>query len=64
MNDRVTIEDIRRAGYCVRGARGWFDSRGLNFRAFLKDGMSVADARALRDGHMDTVLARKESADG
>lgn len=35
-DDRITIEDIRRAGYCTRGARRWFSDNGLDFAASLR----------------------------
>ena len=36
---RVTIGDVRAAGHCVRGAKDWFGRHGLDFRAFLRDGI-------------------------
>lgn len=35
----ITIADIRRAGHCTSGARRWFEAHGLDFAAFLKDGI-------------------------
>lgn len=62
--DRLTIDDIRRGGHCVRGTRLWFESRGLNFRKFLKEGCTIEEARALGDGHVNTVLDRKAEREG
>lgn len=48
MTDRITIKDIRSAGYCTRGARRWFTDNGLDFRAFLErndDGSYVGISR-------------------
>lgn len=36
---KITIDDVRRSGYCVKGAKGWFAARGLDFRSFLKNGI-------------------------
>ena len=36
---RITINDIRDAGHCVRGARDWFEAHGLDFKAFLREGI-------------------------
>ena len=36
---RITIDDVRRAGHCVRGARRWFEAHDLDFRTFLKEGL-------------------------
>ena len=39
--DLITMDDIRKAGHCARGARDWFERHDLDFRAFLKQGISV-----------------------
>ena len=55
MNDLiVTIIHVRAAGLCVNGSRAWFTRHGLDFRAFLRDGLdaetllATGDAMALR----------------
>lgn len=35
----ITIDDVRTAGYCTRGAKKWFDGYGLDFRDFLENGI-------------------------
>lgn len=50
----VTIAHVRAAGLCVHGARAFFARHGLDFRAFLRDGipaqvlLATGDAMALR----------------
>jgi hypothetical protein len=50
----VTIAHVRAAGLCVHGTRTWFARQGLDFRAFLRDGiaaevlLATGDAMALR----------------
>ena len=50
----VTINDVRAVGLCVNGSRAWFARHGLDFRAFLRDGLdaqtllATGDAMALR----------------
>jgi len=61
---RITITDIRRAGYCARGAKSWFEGKGLDFRAFLRDGMDEDAWAALGDAHADEVLRRKREYEG
>lgn len=58
---RVTINDVRAAGLCVRGAREWFQRHGLDFRAFLKDGMTEQEALKIipDDGHAARVWKDK-----
>ena len=32
----------RSAGFCASGSRAWFDRHGLDFRAFVKDGLPAS----------------------
>jgi hypothetical protein len=62
--DRITITDIARAGYCPSGAKRWFSEQGLDFRAFLKDGMGVDEFLATGDAQAErTRLRRDDGAD-
>lgn len=54
--DRITITDVRRAGHCAAGVRVWFEGHGLDFRTFLKDGISVEDLLSMKDGVADEVV--------
>lgn len=56
---RITISDIRRAGFCVKGARGWLEGYGFDFRDFLKNGAPAADILATGDGQAEQVVAMK-----
>jgi hypothetical protein len=38
-----------RPGFCRSGARAWFDAHGLDWRAFLRDGIPAADLEATED---------------
>jgi len=42
-NITCTIEDMRAAGFCVDGAKKWFESMGWDFRDFVKNGRSSSD---------------------
>lgn len=55
---RITITDIRRAGHCAAGARTWFEAHEIDFRDFLKNGISVEQLKALNDGFAEQVIAR------
>lgn len=56
---KVTIDDIRKAGYCAAGARRWFAAHGIPFAPFLKDGIDADELIARGDGLAETVVARK-----
>ena len=50
----ITIDHVRASGLCVHGTRTWFARHGLDFRAFLREGidaqtlLATGDAMALR----------------
>lgn len=60
---RVTISDVRAAGYCVRGAREWFARHGLDFRAFLKHGIAEHELLASGDAIAAEVIKQKRERD-
>lgn len=59
------MNDLRRH-HCVSGIRRWFKANGLDFRAFMRDGISADDMRATGDAMgidaVEKVLG--ERADG
>ncbi len=67
---RVTVTDIQKAGFCVRGARRWFNDNGWSdrqFRDFLKNGMPEEEFLANGDYLARLVVDRKhewENNDG
>lgn len=38
---RITMTDIQQAGHCATGTRRWFELHGLDFRAFLREGIDA-----------------------
>lgn len=56
---RITITDIRAAGHCVAGARGWFRTYDLDFRDFLKNGIDAEVLLATGDALAEQVVERK-----
>lgn len=46
---KVTMIDVREVNLCVRGARNWFASQGLDFRLFLVDGCAIEVIEATGD---------------
>ena len=59
--DIVTIDDVRLAGHCARGAKVWFQQYGLDFRAFLRNGIDTETMLATGDGNAQQVVARKRA---
>jgi hypothetical protein len=69
----VTLDHLRRApgfgarpGYCTQGGREWFAYYGLDWSAFVRDGIDVEVIDALGDAlglHL-VAFARAEAARG
>ncbi len=64
VGERITVTDVRAAGFCARGMKSWFDARGLDFRTFVKEGMAVEDAAALNDALAERVIAKRRASHG
>ena len=62
----ITINDVRAAGLCVNGSRAWFARHGLDFRAFVREGLdaetllATGDAMALRVVNYAQAHARQQ----
>ena len=63
MTERVTIDDIRKAGHCVKGAKAWFERHDLDFRDFLKNGIDVDELLASGDSLAEQVVRSKRERD-
>lgn len=60
----VTIEHVRAARLCARGARQWFARYGLDYSHFLNHGYPVAVIEGTGDelGRIVSEIARKDAA--
>lgn len=56
----ITIDDVR-AIHCTRGARRWFEKHGLDFRAFLREGLD-AETFLARGDHLARGVVRHKLA--
>lgn len=67
MSDRITITDIRKAGFCVSGTKDWFLTNGWTkdeFRAFLKAGIPRDEFINRGDHLAQVVVDRKREREG
>jgi len=64
MTRRVTIQDVRDAGHCVAGARRWFEAHGMDFRAFIAEGIPEDEFLERGDGLAAGVVEHKRRAAG
>lgn len=63
---RITISDIRAAGFCVHGTRKWFLDNGWTkqeFRVFIKEGIE-ADEFTQRGDHLAQYVVDKKKERG
>ena len=56
--ERVTARDCTRAGFCVSGMKEWMAERGIEYRAFVRDGLPGAEVEAFGDAMSDLALAQ------
>lgn len=47
----VTMRHIRAASMCSRGARGFFERHGLDWSAFLREGIAAETLEATGDAN-------------
>lgn len=70
MTDRLTIDDVIRAGGCPSGVRRWFRERAdalppeMTMRRFLDHGMPLELAVSLNDPFIERALALKDKRRG
>lgn len=62
----VTMEHVREAKLCSRGAKQWFDHHKLDFRHFLMHGYPVETIESTEDalGRLVAKIAREEHEGG
>ena len=46
---KITMQHMRQAKYCNRGARLWFKAHGMDFSDFRKNGLDADTLRKLGD---------------
>ena len=58
---RVTAQDVWDAGFCPSGTRRWFDTYGLDFKDFLKNGIDESVFLATGDANAIRVVELKQA---
>ena len=68
---RVTIQDLRKAHYCLAGTRPWFRRHGFAWQEFLAHGIEAERLRATGDALVEPVIriaemreTAREASDG
>ena len=55
---RVTITDVRMAGYCGAGLREFCQNHGLDLVKLVREGLPVEQFEAIDDAHAKNVLVQ------
>lgn len=58
-DNRITINDIRGLGNCVRGTKNWFEGQGFDFADFLANGIDEKRFLATGDAQAQMVVDMK-----
>ncbi len=62
---RFTVAECRSWGYCLEGQKRWCAAQGVDFRDFLRNGMSLAKARTFEDDAVaEDVIRRVMTREG
>jgi hypothetical protein len=60
----ITVTDCRRCGHCARGIKSWFESYGLDFRDFIKNGIPANKFLATNDAYATGIVEAKLKREG
>lgn len=52
----ITARDFQNKGFCLSGSRRWFADHDLDFKDFLKNGISKAILIATNDAMADRLI--------
>jgi len=56
MSDRrITLADVRAAGFCAWGLRKFTDRHGLDLRVLVREGIPESQVQHIRDARLDEV---------
>lgn len=57
--ERITVTDARRAGFCASGIAQWLKAKGIPYRELKDEGIAPDDPRVAGDAHVDRILATR-----
>lgn len=62
MAEKINLGDCQSAGFCIAGARRWFAIKGLDFRKFVREGMTREELG--QDHYVDKIFEMKAKRNG
>lgn len=54
----VKAEDVRAAGYCAIGLKGFLEERQISMRDFIRHGLPASTFIGFKDARSDRVVAK------
>lgn len=60
----ITARDLRSKGFCAKGQKAWFESRGMDFKEFLKNGILASELLATGDAMAERAVELLEADRG
>lgn len=65
---KITISDVKAAGYCARGVRKFCERHGFDYLDFVKNGVDSEKLIGIDDAMLDNVVrgthGREEKTNG
>lgn len=58
---KITLDDVVKAGHCVRGAKEWFVGKGFDWHEVVRNGVAESDLLATGDGLALRVIEAKRA---
>ena len=58
MTNRLTVQDCRDCGYCVKGIREHCSLLGVDFRRMVREGIPLTEIEGLDDAIAQKCIAR------
>ena len=61
---KVTVDDIRRAGFCVDGLREWVEHHGLDIRRVVEGDYTVDEIKHIEDANIQRAIEEAQRRAG
>jgi hypothetical protein len=66
MTEKLTVHDGRSIGFCVQGQKRFCDLHGIDFKAYVRNGIDISEVEHIADAHLTKAIsvARKRIENG
>ena len=53
---RIYLSDLQRFGVCMEGTKQWVESKGLDWKKIVKEGLTINRLKKLDDGYANSII--------